>query len=204
MRRVLTALTLVLGVGCFSCLCVADADQPCEGVTGVREQAARAAAASFVTKTWVDRGPDWIAAYDSKPVPRNPFAVSKDASGGAALHGYVWARDVTCRFGSGPDTGNLMVTYAAGAVRFKEGKTSWSKPLKNSVLIVLELSETNGNWIVADKSAEQSVLMPENILRHPEPAELPKPNSWPDKRCLSPKSWLGKDCVAQSSGAASK
>ena len=103
MRRVLTALTLVLGVGCFSCRCLANADQPCEGVTGVREQAARAAAASFIPKAWVDRGPDWIAAYDSKSVPRNPFAVTKDVSGGAAIHGYVWARDVTCTIGSGPD-----------------------------------------------------------------------------------------------------
>ena len=204
MRQVLTALTFVLGVGCFSCLSLADALQSCGGVTGIREQAARAGADSFISKTWVDRGPDWIAAYDSKPVARNPFAVAKDVSGGAAIHGFVWARDVTCTIGSGPDAASVLVTYAAGTVRFKEGKIGWSKPLKDSVLVVLELSKTNGNWTVADKSAERSVLMPENILRHPEPAELPKPNSWPDKRCPPPKSWLGKDCVAQSSGTASK
>lgn len=204
MRRVLTALTLVLGVGCFSGLCLADALQSCEDVTGVREQAARAAAASFIAKTWVDRGPDRIAAYDSKPVPRNPFAVSKDVSGGAAIHGFVWARDVTCKIGSGPDAASVLMTYAAGAVRFKEGKMGWSKPLKDGVLLVLELSETNGNWTITDKSAERSVLMPENVLRLPELAELPKPNSWPDKRCQSPKIWLGKDCVSQNFGAASK
>ena len=203
MRCSLTDWTLILGVACCPASARAQATGPCDGVTSVREQAAVAVAANFVAKTWVENGPDWFAAYDSKSVPRNPFAVSKDVSGGAAIHGYVWARDVTCTIGSGPDAASVLMTYAAGAVRFKEGKASWSKPLKNSVLVVLELSDSNGNWTVADKSAERSVLMPENILRHPEPAELPKPNSWPDKRCPPPKSWLGKDCVAQSNGATS-
>ena len=177
--------------------------QQCEAVTDAQTQAAIASAVNFVSKTWVERGPDWISGYDSKPVARNPFAVSKQDSGSAAIHGYVWARDVSCRVIGGLDGGLLSVTFTAGAVRFKEEKTRWSKPQNDSVLVALDLLLSDGNWAVTDKSAERSVLSPENTLRHPETSELPKPNLWPDKRCLFPKHWEGKLCVPEQAGSGS-
>lgn len=204
MRRALADWAVILGVACCPAPVWAQATGDCDGVTDLQERAAVSAAANFVAKTWVENGPDWLVAYDSKPVPRNPFAVSKDISGGAAVHGYVWARDVACSYSRGADAAHATVTYAASAVRFKEGKMGWTKPLKSSVLVTLDLSFDDGNWIAVDKSAERSILMPENILRHPEQPEWPKPASWPDKRCQTPKHWEGKTCIAQSVPASTK
>jgi hypothetical protein len=203
-RRALSNLALIMGVACCPASVQAQPTATCDAITDVQERAAVAAAANFVAKTWVENGPDWFAAYDSKAVPRNPFAVSKDISGGVAVHGYVWARDVACNYSRGADAAHATVTYAAGALRFKEGKTGWTKPLQDSVLVALDLSFDDENWSVVDKSPERSVLMPENILRRPEQPELPKPASWPDKRCQAPKHWEGKTCVVQSAPAASK
>jgi hypothetical protein len=200
-RRLFTAAILIFGALVCPVDGWADAVLSCDGITDLQVRAALSGAQSFIAKTWVERGPDWIAGYDSKAVARNPFAVSKDDSGGAAIHGYVWARDVTCSVGSGSDASHVSVVFTAGAVRFKEGKAGWTKPLRNGVLVALDLNQSDGNWVIADKSSEQSVLMPENILRHPELAELPKPESWPDKRCPVPKHWEGKECVAQHAGS---
>lgn len=168
----------------------------CESVADAGWQQAVAEAQSFVVKSWVQRGPDWHAVFESAPVARNPFAIGKDVSGAAATRGFVWARDVVCDVKQGDDPSAVKIAYTAKAFRFSQDNKSWTKPQKNGVLVALELTLKNGNWVIADKSNEFSVLLPDVVVRIPRSDEIPNPAAWPDNRCRAPKHWEGKTCVA--------
>lgn len=179
----------------------AGTSQPCENVADLSWRQAIAEAQSFVAKSWVQLGPDWHVAFDSAPVARNPFALEKEVPGAKETHGFVWARDVGCAIKPGDDPSVVKIAYTAKAFRFSQDNTTWSKPQKNGVLIALELTLKSGNWVIADRSSEFSVLLPDVVLRLPKHDELPNPTAWPDNRCRAPKHWEGKTCVASISSA---
>jgi hypothetical protein len=185
--------------GAAGALC-AETAQPCDVVSDVHQQQAVRQAASFVAKTWIERGPDWHSVFETGAIKKNPFALPKDAAGTPATKGYIWARDVGCSIKPGAESSIYRIAYTAAAVRFNQDNLGWSKPQKNALLIALELSLKDGQWSLTDKSAEFSVLLAGDVQRLPNPDELPSPKAWPDKRCKAPNHWVGKDCAPDRSG----
>ena len=179
----------------------AAANEPCDGVSDGSLKEAVSHAKDHISKVWVNRGPDWIAAYDTPDVKRNPFAIEKGATGSPALHGRVWARDVSCRLVNEPSGHLVKLTFTAAAFRFNEDGKRWSKPQKNGILVALELRQKDGQWAVIDRSAEFSVMLPEGVLRPPKSEELPDQAAWPDKRCPLPRRWAGAICAELEKGS---
>ena len=176
------AMAVMFGAVGFSSPVSAQTPQLCESESDAQLREAIAQAHNFIALTWVERGPDWHAAFDSAAVARNPFASKKVQSGAPATHGYIWARDVSCGITNSEGNAGAAITYSAMSYRFNEDGRGWSKPLRNGVLIALDLVLKDDRWLVTDRSAERSVMLSENILRLPKPEELPNPKEWPDKR----------------------
>jgi hypothetical protein len=191
----LTAVTLLLAAIASGSAVRVAAAQSCDSVNDASLREADTQANAYIAKSWISRGQDWITAYDTPEVRRNPFATEKDASGAPASHGQIWARDISCIITDDPATGLVKLTYTAAVFRFSEEGKSWTRPQKNGVLIALELRLKDGQWSVTDRSADLSVLLPEDVLRLPKPEEIPDQAAWPDKRCRSPRHWEGKICA---------
>lgn len=166
----------------------------CEGVNEEPLVRAIADARQYIAKSWTTRGPDWITVYDTPEIRRNPFAPKKDEAGASAIHGWIWARGVRCTV-SEQDTGVARLKFTATAFRFRENGNGWTKPQKNGVIVALEATLKDGNWLISDKSAEQSVLLPEGVLRPLRTDELPDPKLWLDKQCKAPSQWQGGVCT---------
>jgi hypothetical protein len=200
-RFVLSSLALALASFISAAVTRAETQQACENVADLSWQQAIVQSQSFIAKAWVQHGPDWHVAFDSAPVARNPFALEKDATAAPQSRGFVWARDVVCGIKPGDEGSTVRIAYTAKAIRFSQDNKSWSKPQKNGILVALELTLKNGNWTIAEKSSEFSVLLPDAVLGLPKADELPNSAAWPDNRCRAPKHWEGKTCVASISDA---
>lgn len=198
MKRICqTAATLLLVTIASGGTVRAEATQSCDSVNDASLREAVTQANLYIAKSWMSRGPDLITAYDTPEVRRNPFATKKNASGAPASHGRIWARDIVCTMTNDPATGALKLAFTAAAFRFNEDGKRWTKPQKNGVLIALELRPKDGQWSISDRSAEFSVLLPEDVLRLPKLDEIPDQAAWPDKRCRSPQHWQGTICAEQ-------
>lgn len=189
------AVTILLAATASAGTVRAGTGQHCDSVNDADLREAVTQAKAYIAKSWASRGPDIVTAYDTPEVRRNPFAIKKDASGARATHGRIWARDISCLVTDDPATRMVKLTYTAAAFRFNEDGDRWTKPQKNGVLIALELSQKDGQWSVADRSGDFSVLLPEDVLRLPKPDEIPDQAAWPDKRCRLPRHWQGTICA---------
>lgn len=198
MMRAIIFVSISLSLMGAGCIANAAAAQTCDSLNDEPLRDALTEAGLFISKTWTIRGPDWLTAYDTPEVRKNPFATKADESGAAASHGLIWARDVACTIANGTDADVEQLTYAAAAFRFNEDGKGWTKLQKNGVIIALDLIRKNGQWSISDKSAERSIILPENVLRLPKADELPLQGAWPDKRCKPPHHWEGKACVEKS------
>ena len=194
------------------CLCAAlpldltsaaESDLNCDSVVDPQQVQSVKDARAYAALSWLQIGPDWHTSFSTKATVQNPFDVSRTSEPSPPVRGQIWARDVVCKIKPLAEGQGYAVLFTATKVRFKDGRSPWSKPQKNGVLIALEVIGTQDAREIRDSSEGLSVVLPDSVLRVPTPDDLPGLAKWPDPRCAMPKYWDGKACVAQQSGSTS-
>ncbi|MDX2155332.1 MAG: hypothetical protein SFW09_02385 [Hyphomicrobiaceae bacterium] len=171
----------------------------CDTATGATQRAAIAKARETLHAVWLEGKAGYFALYTMPGEKRNPFDLSKPVRDAGPRDGVVQARPPRCVMASDPDGGRHVISFTSPYFRFHEAGAGWSPPMRDGLLMAIEVVTAGDALIAKDLQSPTGVLEPEQKARRPAETALPKPTRWapPIPPCQRSERWDGAECVAR-------
>ncbi len=172
------ALWLLLGAPS-----VEAAPAACASVSDPQHAAAIAAAEAWRTARWAKVAARWTTAYVIPPPPPAPLGIGslpRAREMGApdtppkAIAGLASVAALTCTTELAPSGAGFVVHYTARGLRFNEAGQGWSRPLKSSVLHVLDIRRATADapFNASEQPEARVALIPGMRLALPTAADV--------------------------------
>lgn len=169
----------------------------CSKVTDAAELTAIAEAERLLHRQWLKAQSSLLLAIAAKVEKRNPFDLSPRPPGGSSSGGFVEAMEPRCAIGRQASAEVFLVRFTTPFYRFHEPDTGWSRPLRNGIVLEAEVRRAGDGWHARDTKPDNAIVEPDETVRRPNEAELPKLEPWsePVPGCPRRERWTGTDCV---------
>lgn len=159
--------------------------------------AAIAAAEVELHRLWLNAQTDLFIAFSAKVEKRNPFDLSPPALEPGPIGGMIQARAPRCTI-LAKDTGDaVLVRFTSPFYRFYEQATGWSRPLRDGLVMEVVVTRVGDGWQARDTKSDEGIIVPDETIRRPSEAELPKLARWtePVPGCARRERWTGIECA---------
>lgn len=171
----------------------------CEQAHTPQLSEAAAEARRYLAAGWLEVGQNLYVAYRMRSSAANPFDLTGSKNKGLnskeVEDGYIWVAGLQCALtASGSEA--VSVKFIAGAASFAEKNGSWTKPLRQQELTVINLTRRDARWVASEQRGDYSLLAAEDELRRPVSAEIPARNKRLGIPCAADQAWGGKRCVS--------
>jgi hypothetical protein len=174
-----------------------DAAVTCAKITDPSQLAAIAEAERLLHRQWLKTRSSLFVAFAAKVEKRNPFDLSPRPPAGAAAGGFVEAMEPRCALEAPASPDGFLVRFTAPFYRFHEPDTGWSRPLRNGLVLEAHVRRTDDAWQARDTKPDVAIVEPDEAVRRPIEAELPKAEPWaePVPGCSRRERWTGTECA---------
>lgn len=159
-----------------------------------------AAAHVLLEQAWLKGVDSFFSAYTMPGENRSPFDLSPREPNSGPRDGFVEARPPHCTYSpAAPKDGALRVRFVSPFYRFHEQGQGWSPPLRNGLMLEVLVTGTGGTWKAVAPPSEETILLPDQTPKRPEPKALPSTASWaePIPGCGKRQRWNGTDCISR-------
>ncbi len=172
------------------------APTPCDQVTRPDVPAVASKARDALDALWLRTETGYFAAFVTPGVTRNPFDLKPPPPDSGPRSGIVQARMPACTI-TEAGAGRHIVRFVSPLYRFHERQAGWSPPLRDGLMMEVEVLSVGNELTTRDTSAEKAILMPEQKIRRPGTKELPRLSRWsePVPGCARQERWNGDACV---------
>lgn len=166
---------------------------PCSRVVDPTHRTALAEAEVWLAVRWAKNGAAWLTQFTLKPEPRSPFGTAITGRGvgtggetrppsapiaALAISGQASVSALSCTtYEVGPDL-SYVVRYSGRGLRFNENATGWTRPLRTSMIHVLEVRPSaapSGVPMVIELGEVRTALPPDMQLTAPTSATAAQP-----------------------------
>lgn len=166
---------------------------PCAQVVDPSHRAALADAENWLAVRWARHGAVWLTQFTLRPEPRSPFGTTitgravgssgemqppSAAVAAAPIAGQASVATLSCTtYEVGPDL-SYVVRYSGRGLRFNENAKGWTKPLRTSIIHVLEVrssATSSGGPAVVELGEVRTALPPDMQLTAPTAATAAQP-----------------------------
>jgi hypothetical protein len=129
---------------------------------------------------------------------RNPFDLKPLPPNSGPRNGIVQAKHPTCAI-EATGTKRRIIRFTTPLYRFFEKEAGWSPPLRNGLMMEVEINVLNDKLTARDTWAATGILLRDQSARRPDERELPRLTRWaePVPGCKRSEKWTGHQCIGR-------
>ncbi|MEZ5856534.1 MAG: hypothetical protein R3D67_17960 [Hyphomicrobiaceae bacterium] len=168
----------------------------CEGLKLPELKAAVAASQGMLDALWLKTKAGYFAAYTLPGMRHNPFDLKPLPPDSGPRDGLAQARAPTCALEQ-IASDRFVVRFITPFYRFFEAKAGWSAPLRNGLMMEVEVTGSGAALVARDRWPEAAILQRELNARPANEKKIPRLTRWaePVPGCTRHKRWNGRDCI---------
>lgn len=145
---------------------------------------------------WLKTKQGYFVGYRMPGMARNPFDRAPLPPDSGPRDGIAQARSPSCKIEIQSEA-RAIVRFVTPYYRFYETAAGWSAPLRDGLLMEVEVTRNAAGWTAKDIWSPNGILEPGERVRKPQVSELPRIGAWaaPEPPCAKGLRWNGHDCV---------
>lgn len=171
----------------------------CEQASPPEMQHAVERARATLDALWLKTKSGYFAAYTLPGMKRNPFDLTPLPPNSGPRDGIVQAREPSCTIEPAGVEQRHIVRFRAPFYRFFEKEAKWSRPLRDGLMMEVEVTRSSDIVNVRDVWAEAAILQRDQRARRPDEQELSRLDRWaePVPGCKRTEKWNGNACTSR-------